>query len=381
MNTAPLILTAFRTPEALADLSLADWDLLLRQARRGGLLARLHDLLAGRGLLEAVPEQARRHLSWAHAAYQRHLLAVQWEARHIQRALKATGIPVILLKGAAYVMAGLPTARGRLFTDMDILVPKEKINGVEAALMMHGWATTHHSAYDQHYYRTWMHELPPMQHVRRMTVLDVHHAILPETAATRPDPAKLIKAAKRLEQHHDLSVLAPPDMVLHAACHLFHEGELDNGLRDLLDIDSLLRHYGGQATFWHELNTRAAELELTRSLFYALRYAARLLQTPMPDATAVRPGRPNVALLALMDLLYTRALLPDHPSCSDWLTTPARQLLYLRGNWLRMPPLLLARHLLHKALFPSDRPPENESVNKPPPPKIHEITADKRIVP
>jgi hypothetical protein len=26
-------------------------------------------------------------------------------------------------------------------------------------------------------------------------------------------------------------------------------------------------------------------------------------------------------------------------------------MLYVRGNWLRMPPLLLTRHLLHKALL------------------------------
>lgn len=26
-------------------------------------------------------------------------------------------------------------------------------------------------------------------------------------------------------------------------------------------------------------------------------------------------------------------------------------MLYVRGNWLRMPPLLLARHLFHKAFL------------------------------
>jgi hypothetical protein len=29
--------------------------------------------------------------------------------------------------------------------------------------MLAGWAATHHDAYDQRYYRQWMHELPPMQ--------------------------------------------------------------------------------------------------------------------------------------------------------------------------------------------------------------------------
>ena len=31
-------------------------------------------------------------------------------------------------------------------------------------------------------------------------------------------------------------VLAPEDMVLHSAVHLYQEGELDHGMRDLLDL-------------------------------------------------------------------------------------------------------------------------------------------------
>jgi hypothetical protein len=52
-----------------------------------------------------------------------------------------------------------------------------------------------------------------------------------------------------------------------------------------------------------------------------------------------------------MDALFLRALQPPHPSCSGPLHRPARLALYVRGNWLRMPPLLLARHLFHKAFL------------------------------
>jgi hypothetical protein len=56
-------------------------------------------------------------------------------------------------------------------------------------------------------------------------------------------------------------------------------------------------------------------------------------------------------VLALMDALLDRALLPQHASCDGPLSKLARQMLYLRGNWLRMPPLMLARHLFHKAFI------------------------------
>ena len=353
MISPPLILRVLRQPDALTSLSLADWDLMLRQARNSNLLAHLYALFKERGLIELVPPQPGEHLESSRIIAERHIQAVQWEVNLIRKALAKIGVPVILLKGAAYVMAKLPSARGRLFSDVDIMVPKDSLNEVEAALMLHGWATTHHDTYDQRYYRTWMHELPPMQHIKRSTVIDVHHAILPETAYFHPSPEKLRTAAQTLDGYDDLKVFAPVDMVLHSAAHLFHEAELDNGLRDLVDIDSLIRHFRNMPSFWPELVERAKELELSRPLFYALRYCALLLHTPIPANTwqAAEVGRPSRPTLALMDNLFTRALMPVHPSCSDRFTGVARRMLYVRANWLRMPPLLLARHLFHKAFI------------------------------
>lgn len=337
----------------MISLSLADWDLLLRQARRASLLPSLRVLLDENGLIEQVPPQPREHLEWSRALSERHAQAVHWEVMLIRDALKKTGVPIILLKGAAYVLAKLPFAQGRLFSDIDIMVPKTSLNEVEAALMLHGWAISDLDAYDQRYYRTWMHELPPMQHVQRMTVIDVHHAILPETARLHPDPEKLRAAAQTLEGFEDMRVLAPADMVLHSATHLMHEGELHNGLRDLVDIDRLLRHFSTQPSFWPALAQRAKELGLTRPLFYVLRYAVQLLQTPVPEdaVEAVKAGSPDRFTLILMDALFSRALMPDHPSCADWLTGISRWLLFVRANWLRMPPILLVRHLFHKAFI------------------------------
>ena len=347
-----LVARALRDPEALVSWTLVEWDLLVRQARHAQLLARICWLLHERGLLQQVPDQPRAHLQAARVVSDKQDRAIRWEVNRIHHALTRVGIPVILLKGAAYVMAELPSARGRLFSDVDILVPKEKLPEVEAALMLHGWAATLHDAYDQRYYRTWMHELPPMTHVKRGTAIDVHHAILPETARLRPDPVKLRAAAQAVPGAQDLQVLAPVDMILHSATHLFSDGELEHGLRDLSDLDSLLRHFSTEAGFWQHLVDRAQELDLARPLYYALRYTRHILHTPVPNSALEmsRAGRPFWMLASFMDALFLRALRPDHASCDDFFTTAARTLLYLRSHWLRMPPLLLVRHLLHKAL-------------------------------
>lgn len=347
-----LIIEGLRYPERLTALTLAQWDLLIRQGRRANLLGKLACELAARGLLAETPGAVRAHLFSALAMAEQQARAIRWEVRCIHEALAAENIPVILLKGAAYVMADLPPAKGRVFSDVDILVPQEAIEQAEAALLQHGWSSEHHDAYYQRYYRQWMHEIPPLMHLRRGTVIDVHHAILPLTARIKVNTAALWDAPMPLAAFRNFFVLQPTDMVLHSATHLFQEGELHNGLRDLFDLDSLLRHFGKEAAFWAGLVPRARELGLERPLCYALRYTKHLLGTPVPDEVMANVKMPALPVRQLMDFCYSRALQPDHASCARAGTGLARFALYVRSHWLRMPFLLLAYHLTRKALIP-----------------------------
>lgn len=330
--------------------SLAEWDLLLRQARSAGLLARLAWLAEIHQLF--VPNVISRHFLSARIAEQAQRSNVEREANYLRAVLEKLDEPLLLLKGAAYVVAGLPPAQGRSFNDIDILVPKNQLGPVEKLLHRQGWAPTHTDSYDQRYYRQWMHEIPPLQHVKRQTILDVHHNIMPETACWHPDPGKMMASAVSVASYPGVRILCPVDMVLHSATHLFTEGELDHGLRDLVDIDALLRYFSGYGEFWPELLSRAEELDLMRPLYYALRYTKLILLTPaVPEkiVAQVQAWHPQWPLATLMDALYMRALMPDHPSCDHPFTGMARCLLYVRSHFLRMPMYLLLPHLLRKA--------------------------------
>jgi hypothetical protein len=142
-------------------------------------------------------------------------------------------------------------------------------------------------------------------------------------------------------------------MLLHSATHLFHEGELEKGLRDLFDLDGLFRHFAASPGFLEGLTPRARQLGLTRPLFYATRFTTRLLGTPLPAGFVeeTRIGAPPGGIDTLMDYCYGRALRPVHASCTVADTGLARAALYLRSHWIRMPLPLLTRHILHKT-FP-----------------------------
>ncbi|MDC6167831.1 nucleotidyltransferase domain-containing protein [Paucibacter sp. XJ19-41] len=353
-----LLIDILRNPQATLQLDEAAWDLLIRQARHANLLGRLHHELAQRQLLAPALERARHHMLSAATMAERQHLSVRHEARLLRDTLAGLGLPLILLKGAAYVVSGLPAERGRVFADLDILVPKARLQEVESALMLQGWVGSPLDDYDQRYYRQWMHELPAMEHMRRGTALDVHHSILPPTSRLHPDPAALLAASVELPGWPGVCTLSPCDMVLHSATHLFHEGEPDNLLRDLSDLDLLLRHFGSDPSFWPTLVERAEQLQLSLPLRLALRYASEILATPVPRATldaigAAHSRRPGQKVL---DFVYRRMLAPKHSSAADWATPWCQRLLYVRSHWLRMPPHLLAYHLAHKALWPSREP-------------------------
>ncbi len=354
-----LVLQALKAPLATAGWSAADWSLLLQQSRSSGLLGRVLQRLeqADPTLMDRLPPGMRGHAEAARRLGRAQVSEIHREVRHLMRALADLQAPVVLLKGAAYVMAGLPPAQGRIFSDVDLMVPQAVLHSAESMLAAHGWMTAAETPYDQRYYREWMHEIPPMQHVRRGTTIDLHHAILPRTARFKPDPAKLFAAAVALERGSRLHVLAPQDMLLHGMTHLFMNDDMSHGLRDLSDLDLLLGHFAVTHSFWHGLVDRALELDLGRLLFYGLRYTALTFGRVVPPEVAqrLRPSGPPAPLLRVMDAIWTRALASPDPAGAGAAHGAALAALYLRGHWLRMPPLLLARHLTIKALRLNER--------------------------
>jgi hypothetical protein len=115
-----LLRQALLLSESLTALTSTDWDLLIPQARRAALLARLETLLSERGLLDRVPKPVRTHLESARIVAENEDRVMRWEINRIQRALAGIDTPIVLLKGAAYTLAGLPLAKGRLSSDVDI---------------------------------------------------------------------------------------------------------------------------------------------------------------------------------------------------------------------------------------------------------------------
>jgi hypothetical protein len=340
------LLPLLRDTAHVREMGEEDWDdtiRLARQARLLGLLA--HRLAAQKSLWAAVPARVRGHLR-ASINYSNHRLQLVRSELAALETVLPRGMPVILLKGAAYIEQRRPFSHGRIPNDVDLLVRSEDIGRAESALVAAGWEFQVDDDYDQRYYREWSHELPPLRSPGHPLELDVHHTIAPVTGRTRPDNSILFRDAIALSDSR-FQVLDLRDQIVHAAIHLFQDTELDNRLRDLVDIDGLLRDLHPVGDSGRQLQQRAEQHRASGWVWYALHYCNAWLATPIPVTLGQPPGK--VERMAT-DCLMRRNFMPRVPDQAPGLTQRlARHGGRVRYHLLRMPPTLLARHLLYKA--------------------------------
>lgn len=347
------LLAILRSPERMVELTPLQWTELMRRTRLNGLIGRIASYAAEHGLIEQLPPAVQRQIrSVAVLIASNHRMLI-WEMDRIKRALIGIDAPVVLLKGAAYVLGEYRLAEGRVCSDIDILVRREDLETVERALQEHGWLGGEPGTYDDRYYRKWMHEIPPLRHRERLNVVDLHHNILPLTARMKINANAFIDNS-RPSPDPRFSIFAPVDLLIHSAVHMMYDGDLNGRLRDLLDIHELLNEFGQDRAFFTELMSRARRRRVQRPVFYALYFSAEMLGTSIPPALwdAGAGGRPNALILSIMSRFVPRALIPDRPDRKpSRRVRRARFWLFVRSHWLRMPPLMLARHLLIKAVM------------------------------
>lgn len=347
-----LVLHALLHPEVLTSMNIADLELLIRLVRRVKLLSHLAAELKRLGLMEKIPVRAANLLNSDYIQTKKLHQQTHWELNRVQWALKGKSVQLIALKGVAYALAQLPEAAGRYYVDLDLIVPKQDLLAVESMLKEKGWFNHQLSEYDEHYYRQWSHEIPPLVHYERQVEVDMHHTIAPVTSGLKVDSQSLIDTAVSVADSL-IKVLSPVDMVLHCAVNLFQNNELENDLRDLLDLHHLLRYFSQREEhFWEALIKRANQFQLGYALYYGLHFSRRIFKTPMPASILSELNdKPGQIKLWIMDQLVPLALFPLHPDQPSRWAQFACFVLYLRSHLIRMPLRILIPHLAYKSLL------------------------------
>ena len=343
-----LLLGAVTDPSSVTGLDNHGWELLVRLARAAGLLGYLAIELERRALLGEIPEGAAKQLRSGLLEAKKRQQMIRWELDRLHCAVRDTEVKFIALKGIAYELAGLPSSEGRILMDLDVLVPRTGLDQAEAVLLDKGWQFYPISVYEEHYYRVWSREIPPMVHKNRKTEIDMHHAITPVVSKLNLDTSLLFEAAV-VGKDGRTKILAPVDMTLHCAVNLFHNNEIVDDLRDLLDFSDALSFFGQAPGFWQALIERSNQFGVGKPLFYSLSFARMMLCSPVPERIEYElDQKPGFIARRIMNVLVPATLLPLHPDEPSLYARLARLLLHFRNRWIGMPAHLLVFRVVRK---------------------------------
>ncbi len=201
--------------------------------------------------------------------------------------LRQANIPVIALKGAHLAELVYRNTALRPMNDVDVLVHKDDLIRVEAALLGMGYAPTecHRQVAEDNY--DFVYGLP-----NRELFVEVHWNFLPSNHRSRIDiDGQWERSRQAVIAGAEVSVLCPEDMLLYFCLHASTKHLFGMGLKPFYDIAETIRHYGNEID-WKRLQLRSKRSGAAKCVYLTFRLARELSGASVPDELmqAIEPG-------------------------------------------------------------------------------------------
>lgn len=336
------LLSFFQTPgHYCRQASAADWTRLLAELRKHGLLAKAYFKLQHSGEVELAPIQVSRQLESGAKYAAKQQQSLFFELQQLEPMLRQLDYPCLLLKGAAYRALALPVSHGRLFSDIDILVPAESVTSVKSKLFFCGFYEPAMAEYDRQYYLRWSHQQPPLRHFERDSVIDLHHHIFPPASAKQLNIAPLFEQAVTIPGS-GFKALCPEHLFIHAAIHLFWQEETHRSLKDIIDLNdqfSALAAQGLLLSLSQQARIIGAAQAVTNVVYVLAKlFPSAFATTYLKQAAVAAPQR--LLCSCFIATLQDKGVLP----------AVCKALWFVRGHSLKMRWYILLYHVIAKPI-------------------------------
>ncbi len=340
----PVCLQLLQNPaKFIEQASALDWTELIHQAREQALLGSCYFLLQDAGLYNNIPDKVKTHLYSGYIYAQKQKVSLIKEMLKLESFFSDAPYPCVLLKGCAYRLTELPMARGRVFSDIDILVPQSQFPDALLRLNEAGFIEFGMSDYDRRYYLRWSHQHPPLIHYLRGVSIDLHHHIYPVSSQENILIEPMLRQSIRLPGS-SFAVPTKALMFVHACVHLFYQDETHKLVKDLWDLYQL--YLGAMAEGEAPIVLAAIDLNAQAAVYYAFDVLKWLFQVDVSDlAMAQLKPYANHSQRNSMRWLLSKLFNPAsrwHRVAYVWWT--------IRGHLLKMGPMTLLYHSIAKSL-------------------------------
>jgi hypothetical protein len=236
-------------PDLLVSIQESEWPHLISLASGNFAISHLAVALAGLRH-SAIPTDVQDYFAAVLHLGEARSKSIQEQLGEIVVALNGASITPLLLKGAAFEAIGLYERKGtRLFSDLDLLIPADKITLAVAVLRSLGYQPDEAAAGmlgDQH------HHLPEMTRPDRMAAIELHREPLRWQVRGLLPKSELVKESQRVSLSGGGAALvpSPTHLVLHNILH----GQVSSYrhwaghflLKDAIDLVALDRRFGSE---------------------------------------------------------------------------------------------------------------------------------------
>lgn len=339
------LIQLFLNPCLGEPLTHSQWQDIIFVLRKEQLLARFAIAFKGDMVLSKLDNRVQRHFDNALKLAEHQQKQIRFEVKKLTEYLSNKVSQLVFMKGAAYVASGCLASMGRVCGDIDAIVPREDLGSAEQSLLLAGWYRREINEYDDLYYRKWAHEIPPLTHGVRGTVLDLHHNIVPVVSGRHVDGSILMSHSETLKS--GVTVLTEPAQFVHSSIHLFFNEDFKYAFRDLFDLYLLTKKK--DLTFWIHVFSIAAELNFKNEVYYAVTYLKACFDIQLHSDIEQQLSK-QFKTSVVRDAIFLHGISPKHDMCTSFQQNIALALLTVRGHFLKMPLRILVYHLTVKSV-------------------------------
>ena len=259
------------------------WQYVIGEAHRHRVSAFLFRHLRHGAPEGTVPFEAMQKLKDAYYQNLHRNLILVSELRQVLQALQQSGIPAIVLKGAALTAEVYGDIGLRPMRDLDLLVTQEDANAAYSVVREVGYEPKEST--ERQLWRRFHHQhLSQLFSQGKPSIVELHTHIVEPANALRFDIAGFWERAREADVGGtDALTLSPEDLLTHLSVHFFWDrgASCYAALGQLCDVAQVVRRFGDLID-WDLLCREVTPSPLRGPVFCGLYFAQLLLDAPVP---------------------------------------------------------------------------------------------------
>lgn len=266
----------------LKDRKIIDWELVALVASNHSIIQALYPALLSKGLIDHVPDEFISYIKEMNRLNNKRNRLMRSQLMEAVSIINTFGVRPLLMKGAAHYFLDTFVGDGdRLLTDLDILVPKEKIKLVSDGLIKSGYKYVE----EKMEFMNTHHHYPPLIRDNDCAMIELHRDLMfhkqQHVFPTELAWGKAIDII--LPNNSRAKVLSPTYRVFHSFLHsnivdkLYQKGCVE--IRQLHELARTQFVYSSDIN-WNEIFDHTQKYGANRQLYANLYSAIKFMGFP-----------------------------------------------------------------------------------------------------